>query len=66
MTDSDRLLRDLKRGAKALNLTMGYLAAKAIGNGNLPERLANGGQVRHATAAKLRAFIAAETERRAQ
>lgn len=66
MTDSERLLRDLKRGAKQLNLTMGYLAAMAINNGNLPERLRTGGQVRHSTAAKLRAFIAAEIERRAQ
>lgn len=63
MTDSERLLRDLKRGAKQLKLTMGYLAAKAIGNGNLPERLRAGGQVRPQTAAKLRAFIASELER---
>ena len=66
MTDSEKLLRDLKRASKQLKLTMGYLAAKAIGNGNLPERLKAGGQVRHATAAKLRSFIAAEIERRAQ
>ncbi len=63
MTDSEKLLRDLKRGAKQLGLTMGYLAHKAIRNGNLPERLKSGGQVRHATAAKLRAFIAAEVAR---
>ena len=63
MTDSERLLRDLKRGAKQLGLTMGYLAHKALKNGNLPERLKAGGQVRHSTAAKLRAFIAAEIAR---
>jgi|CXWL01.1.fsa_nt_gi hypothetical protein len=63
MTDSEKLLRDLKRGAKQLGLTMGYLAHKALKNGNLPERLKAGGQVRHSTAAKLRAFIAAEIAR---
>lgn len=66
MTDSERLLRDLRRAAHRTGLTMSYLGWKAIGNGRVHVRLAAGGYLRHKTAERLRAFLAAEVERRAQ
>lgn len=66
MNDSERLLRDLKRAARKTGLTMSYLGWRAIGNGRVHIRLAQGGYLRHETAKRLRAFLDAEVERRAQ
>lgn len=65
MTDSERLLRDLKRAARKTGLAMSTLGKRAINNGRIHLRLQSGGYVRLATAKKLRAFLDAETERRA-
>lgn len=71
MTDSERLLRDLKETAKRVwnydkqryGVTPRYLSWLAINNPNLPARLEAGGHVRPATEKKLRSFMTAELGR---
>ena len=58
MSESLKLLREIKDGAKALGIAPTTLCQRAVNNGHVVARLKGGNSVTLETAAKIRAYIA--------